>query len=188
MKIDLIRFKSVKSTNDTAIRLIKKKISKPTIIIANKQTKGKGTRGKKWISLKENLFISIFFPITQNKLNFRQFSSINPFLIKKVISKYVSKNVKIKKPNDILYKNDKICGILQEVIFIKNVEFLIIGIGLNTNTLPKNKDFHSTSLKNIIKKKVDNNIILLEIKRCYESFLEDTKKNTYLEIKRKYKI
>ena len=61
MKMKLIKFKRVKSTNDLAIKLIKNEKFKPTIIISDTQTKGRGTRGKKWISLKGNLFLSIFF-------------------------------------------------------------------------------------------------------------------------------
>ena len=57
MKIKLIKFKSVKSTNDIAIQLIKKKKTQPTLISSEKQTKGRGTMGKKWISQKGNLFI-----------------------------------------------------------------------------------------------------------------------------------
>ena len=52
MKIKLIKFKSVKSTNDIAIQLIKKKKTQPTLISSEKQTKGRGTMGKKWISQK----------------------------------------------------------------------------------------------------------------------------------------
>ena len=50
MKIKLIKFKNVRSTNDIAIQLIKKKKTKPTLISSEKQSKGRGTMGKKWIS------------------------------------------------------------------------------------------------------------------------------------------
>ena len=59
MKIKLLKFKSVKSTNDVAFRLIKKKRLLPTIISAETQTHGRGTMGKKWVSKKENLFFSL---------------------------------------------------------------------------------------------------------------------------------
>ena len=68
MKINLKKFKKVKSTNDIAINLIKKNISAPTLITSDKQTKGRGRIGKKWISKKGNLFfISIFFKFDQKK-------------------------------------------------------------------------------------------------------------------------
>ena len=52
MKLNLIKLKEVKSTNDEAIKIIRSKKNKQGIIISNLQTKGKGTMGKKWISQK----------------------------------------------------------------------------------------------------------------------------------------
>ena len=60
MKLRSLKFKSVKSTNDIALMLIKKDNIKPSIILSERQTKGRGTMGKKWISKKGNLFLSIF--------------------------------------------------------------------------------------------------------------------------------
>ena len=76
-----------------------------------------------------------------------------------------SKQIKIKWPNDILHKNKKICGILQEYVKSYKDNFLIVGIGINTNISPKNKSFSSTSLKNIINKKIDNDKLLRNIKK-----------------------
>ena len=91
MKIKIKKFKHVKSTNDVAIKLIKRNIQGPTLITSEKQKKGRGQVGKKWISKKGNLFFSIFFKLDQKKINFKQFAILNAFLIKKVISKKISK-------------------------------------------------------------------------------------------------
>ena len=85
MKIKLLRFKSVKSTNDIALKLIKKKSLRPTMIVSEIQTKGRGTMGKKWISQKGNLFISIFFEMNQKNINFKHFATLNAFLLKNII-------------------------------------------------------------------------------------------------------
>ena len=69
MKVQVKKFLSVDSTNNVAINFIKKNKTKPTLIIANIQKKGRGTMGKKWISRKGNLFISIFFQINNTKLD-----------------------------------------------------------------------------------------------------------------------
>ena len=187
MKIKYFKFKSVKSTNNTAHKLIKQKNLKPTLISAEIQTKGRGTMGKKWISQKGNVFISIFFEINQKKINFKQYTILNAYILKIVISKLIKKKIRIKWPNDLMYNNDKICGILQEVLTINKKNFLIIGIGLNTNNEPKNKSFSSNSLKNIIKKDLDNKIVIKMIKEKYEKFLTEIKKYSYLELKNIYK-
>ena len=72
------------------------------MIKANKQTKGRGTMGKKWISKNGNLFLSIFFEFNPKLLNFKQYAVLNAFVLKKILAKYVIKNVKIKWPNDLL--------------------------------------------------------------------------------------
>ena len=185
MKIKLIKFKSVKSTNDIAIKLIRKEKVQPTLIFSEIQTKGRGTMGKKWISQKGNLFISIFFEIDQKRINFKQFAILNALLLRKLLSKFISKKIKIKWPNDLLYKKEKISGILQEVITYNQKNYLIVGIGVNTNIVPKNKSFSSTSLKNIIDRKIDNKKILKNIKNNYEKFLIGIKKLSYKKLKKK---
>ena len=185
MKIKLIKFKSVKSTNEIAIKFIRKEKVQPTLIFSEIQTKGRGTMGKKWISQKGNLFISIFFEIDQKKINFKQFAILNAFLLRKLFSKFISKKIKIKWPNDLLYKKEKISGILQEVITYNQKNYLIVGIGVNTNIVPKNKSFSSTSLKNIIDRKIDNKKILKNIKNNYEKFLIEIKKLSYKKLKKK---
>ena len=187
MKIKIKKYKKVKSTNDIALRLIKKKYSEPTLIISEKQTNGRGRAGKKWISKRGNIFLSLFFKFNQRKINFKQFAILNAFLIKKVISKIISTNVTVKWPNDLLYNKKKFCGILQEVIKFENFDYLIVGIGLNTNIVPQNKGFKSTSLKNILKKKINNQKILNNIVVAYEKFLEEKNRLSFSDLKRKYK-
>ena len=109
MKIKLLKFKSVKSTNDTALRLIKNKYSKPTIVTSLKQTSGRGTMGKKWISKKGNLFFTIFFELKKNKINFKHFAILNAYLIRRIISEEFKNKINIKWPNDLLFRKKKFC-------------------------------------------------------------------------------
>ena len=61
MKLKKFNYKSVISTNNIAIKLIKKKKIKKGIVFADKQTNGRGQYGRKWISYKGNLFVTVFF-------------------------------------------------------------------------------------------------------------------------------
>lgn len=187
MRIELKRYKVIKSTNDIAIKLINKNISKPTLIVAEKQTAGKGTMGKAWISTKGNLFFSIFFKLHQKKLNFKHFAILNALLLKSLVSEYISKKIQIKWPNDLLYKKKKFCGILQENMNFNHFRYLIVGIGINTNITPRNKSFKSICLKNIIGKKIDNKKILMIIKKKYEVFLVDIERLSFEDLKKKYR-
>ena len=69
MKFKIFRFKKVKSTNTTAIRIIKKTNCKYGMVISEIQTNGKGQYGRKWISYKGNLFITFFHKLSKIKLS-----------------------------------------------------------------------------------------------------------------------
>ena len=168
MKIKLIKFKDVTSTNDIAIDLIKKKKIQPTLVLAEKQSKGRGTMGKKWISQKGNFFVSIFFELKKNMPEAKEFTFINPLIISKILKKYSKFEVKVKWPNDLLINSRKVCGILQELIQFNKKNFLIIGIGINTLTSPTSKKFKSISLSECSNKVINNQKILKKLKENYE--------------------
>ena len=99
MKFKIFEFKKVKSTNDTAIRLIKKNYSNG-FIMSETQTCGKGQRGNKWISKKGNLFISIFFKMNE-KLILDKIVKLNLIIVNKTINSFINVKTDIKFPNDI---------------------------------------------------------------------------------------
>ena len=187
MKLKIIKFKSVKSTNDEAIKLIRSDMYHLGLVSTDSQTKGRGTMGKKWISHKGNIFISIFFKVNLIKIKIENYLIINAKIIKKILHEYTKKIIKIKKPNDLLIDGKKICGILQEVISHKKEKYLITGIGINTNILPSNKDFKCTSLKINSNKNINNKTIINKIKKNYDKLIYDLNNHNSLYLKRKYK-
>ncbi len=185
MKFKLIKMNSVTSTNDQAIKLIRKNKVKPCIIVAKKQSKGRGTMGKKWTSRKGNLFMSLFFEFNLRKIKPNGFSSINPYIIRNILSKYSIYKIIIKWPNDLLVKNRKLCGILQEVIEYKNRKFLIIGIGINTKVSPKVANLRTISLLSCSNHIIKNNEILIKIKLAYEKIISGLRKGKISYLKRR---
>jgi len=184
MKLIISKLYRVKSTNDEAIKLIKKNKTKIGILLAESQDKGRGTMGKKWVSLRGNLFLSIFFQIDFNKIKLNQITILNPHIIKNILRKYSKYKIQIKKPNDILIKKKKLCGILQEVIDHKTKKYLIIGIGINTIVNPINKNFKSTCLTECSSKTIKNQLILKDIKDSYEKFISDISKYSFSYLKK----
>ena len=81
----------------------------------------------------------------------------------------------------------KICGILQEVLENGKKNFLIIGIGINTNFNPITNRFNSISLKDITKKEINNKKLLENIKKEYENLLRRLKTYSFQEVKKIYK-
>ena len=105
-------YKKVNSTNDLAIRKIKAGTIKG-IIIADYQKKGRGQQGKKWLSFKGNIFMTIFFKIKEN-INIKKITILNCKIIKKVLFQYIKKTITIKPPNDLLV--DKKNQITDEIL------------------------------------------------------------------------
>ena len=172
MKFKILRFKKLISTNDTAIRMIRRSNLMCGMIIAERQINGRGQYGRKWISLKGNLFVSFFYNLDNINLNMRQITKINCVLVKKLISKYYKKRIIYKKPNDLLIKGKKICGILQETINKLNKKFLIVGIGINLVKNPVIKDYPVINLNDLINKKISKKKIEIELKNIFEKNLK----------------
>ena len=172
MIIKNFNYKCVNSTNDIAINLIKKKNIRAGFVLAEKQKKGRGQRGKKWISHKGNLFVSIFFSLDKINLTLKQLTKFNANLIIKLISQHCNKKIKLKPPNDIIVNKKKICGILQETIKKNNIQYLIVGIGLNLVSSPQINKYPTTSLYDLTSSKISVNKISRELKNIYKIFLK----------------
>ena len=171
MKLKKFNFKTINSTNDTAIRIIRTTNNKSGIVIAEKQNKGRGQYGKKWTSYKGNLFVTIFFSIKKMKLSFKQLTKINCLLIKKLISHFYTGEILIKSPNDLLIKRKKISGILQETLSKSGEPFLIVGIGINLIKNPKIKNYPTVNLFDLTGVKTSNNTAIFKLKEIYGKFI-----------------
>mgnify|MGYP001247626486 FL=1 len=174
MILKKFKYKCVNSTNDVAIGLIKKNI-KSGIVISQMQKRGRGRIGRKWISLQGNLFVSIFFSLENIKMNITQLTKSNANLIIKLISRYYKKKIKLKMPNDILIEKKKICGILQETVRKNNIQYLIIGIGINLVKNPIIKGYPTTNLYDLTKNKISINKAAKELGDIFFNFLKSTK-------------
>lgn len=171
MKLKKFNFKKINSTNDAAIRIIKSTNTKSGIIIAENQIKGRGQYGKIWSSYKGNLFVSIFFNFNKLKLTLNQMTRINCMLVKKLLSFYCKKKIKIKLPNDLVIDKKKISGILQETFQKSNNTYMIVGIGINLIKNPKIKNYPTTNLSCFTKIKVNRDKIAKKLKNIYENYI-----------------
>ena len=171
MKFKIFRFKKVRSTNNTAIRIIKSSNHKYGMVISEIQTRGKGQYGKKWISYKGNLFVSFFYKIEDLTVSVKQLTKINCILVRELLSKYYKKKITFKKPNDLLINKKKICGILQESISISDKKYLVVGIGINLIKNPNIKNYPTINLHKLTNKKISKNKIENKLKKIFEEKL-----------------
>ena len=166
MVLKKFKYKKVSSTNDIAIQKIRQGY-KAGVIISDKQTRGRGQHGKKWISKKGNLFFSIFFIINE-KIQISRLIINNLRIIKKILSKYIKSKIKIKRPNDITVNKKKICGILNETLFYNDLKFLVIGIGINIVSSPNLRNYLTTNLNEETNRKVSKTKLLNKIIKAFD--------------------
>ena len=171
MKLKKFNFKTVNSTNDLAIQIIKNTNNKSGIIIAEKQKKGRGQYGKKWTSFKGNLFVSIFFQVNLVQLSLKNLTKVNCSLVKKLLANFYKDTIMIKKPNDLLINNKKISGILQETLTKSGKTFIIVGIGINLIKSPTIKNYLTTNLFDLTGVKITSKNAVLKLIKIYETFI-----------------
>ena len=167
-------YKTIDSTQAEIWRLIdNKNIQNGTLIMADIQTKGKGTHGRIWHTDESKNIAFSFFVETNCKSNLLDGITIEiaDILIKIFKEKY-NVNLKIKEPNDIFYSNKKIGGILTESKVNSGiVKFLVIGIGLNTNKTKFTEDIQNiaTSLKKEYNKEFNREEIISSFFNTFEN-------------------
>ncbi len=154
-------------------------------LMANKQTKGFGRRGARWISHEGNIYISILLKNILDIKNHFINTAFTSNIICDVIEKICKIETRIKWPNDILINDQKICGIITE-IYNKNSDILInTGFGINIVSSPDVKDYVTTYVN-----KYNNNIN--NINFVYELMEEYLKNLNFIkedaeEVIKKYK-
>ncbi len=153
-----------------------------TLVVAEKQTLGRGKDERVWVSEKSNnIYMSILINANNEKINYFNYSFLSAISILKTIEVLTNGNInlKVKWPNDVLINNKKFCGILLE----KDGNKLIIGIGINVDYYPENVLFNASSLKkeriNLEKSEIINKFV--EIFEKFSNKLQNT--NNFEEIR-----
>jgi BirA family transcriptional regulator, biotin operon repressor / biotin---[acetyl-CoA-carboxylase] ligase len=132
-----IELLTVESTNNYAMGMARAAMAQHgTVVFSHEQTKGKGQRTKKWISQKgQNIAMSIVIEpgyLQGSELFF--LSMMAAVSLFELFRNYVGKELKIKWPNDIYWRDRKAAGILIENVWQGSEwKFAVVGIGINVN-------------------------------------------------------
>jgi BirA family transcriptional regulator, biotin operon repressor / biotin---[acetyl-CoA-carboxylase] ligase len=166
----IYHFNKLNSTNDKA-----KNFKENAVIIADEQTKGKGRFKRIWNSGKSGIYLSIVLP--EKDVSYLTF--IAAISAQKAIKDTYSLKTMIKWPNDLLYKKNKLCGILTEIKDKK----AIVGIGINTNNkVPLELKNKATSLSKILNQDINNKKIINKLLNYFEKYLKLLKSRKYSKI------
>lgn len=131
--IKKIHLSEVDSTNN----ICKKELEHsdlPLLVIAKKQTNGRGRNNNSWASPEGNIHMSFGF----KSIHLSEGLSVKAgYITAELIYKIYKKRVLLKWPNDLIFLDKKIGGVLVETSSIKNQFYTIIGIGINLKIIPE---------------------------------------------------
>ena len=182
----LKRYKTISSTNDVAIDFLveKGKESNGAVFIAEYQENGRGRLGRSWFSMEgQNLLMSFVF-IPNENCRWSLLPLAAGLSCVKAIRKYKKVETKIKWPNDIIYENKKMGGILTEsrTIGIK-ILGVVVGIGINVkggkDSFPEEILSIATTMEEASNQKCSveefTDVLLKEIPDSFESAVANSK-------------
>lgn len=148
--MNIIKLDAIDSTNDFLLKMAEKEVEDNFLAVrANFQTKGRGQRGKSWVSKPgENLMFSLYFkPLNDFVMGLTQLNQLVALTILDVLNDYDLPKLAIKWPNDIMSVKHKLGGILIETkLNSTGIKYAVIGIGLNVNQMDFDKEIRATSM------------------------------------------
>ena len=136
----LHRFGSVASTNDEARQLAQQGAADRTVILAERQTAGRGRYSRQWESPYGNLYASFVFRPPLLPRYAAQIGYVAAVAVHDTVAALIGRPAKVacKWPNDVLVDGAKIAGILPEssIGADGSLEWIVLGIGINVVSAP----------------------------------------------------
>jgi BirA family transcriptional regulator, biotin operon repressor / biotin---[acetyl-CoA-carboxylase] ligase len=167
----------VDSTNTVLLDKSYKFNEDGTVILSEKQNKGRGRKDRVWYSSRGlNLTFSILLKnrdFSGRKINLINFAS--SLAVAMGIENLYQLKIELKWPNDVLINGKKVAGMLIESSSSgKKIEKVVIGIGINVNQASFQGIFNipPTSVKNEIDRNIEREILLAEVLNIFEEILQ----------------
>ena len=179
---NIVSYFSIPSTNTHAFALADEGAVEGTIVIAEKQTAGKGRLGRKWSSpAKSGLWVSLVLRPKLPPAELPGLSIMTAAALASTIRSRLDLDAMIKWPNDVLLDDGKVAGILTEMAAeLDKTRHVIVGVGINVNQ--HRKDFpaslrnKATSLLLESGDRIDRIKFLADFLLTFENFYLDFKK------------
>lgn len=167
-------YDSLDSTNAEAARLLERGVEPPFLILAERQTAGRGRRGRIWQSpFGQNIYLSLAIRIQKGARQLEGLSLVVGLAVMQALRASGIGEAGLKWPNDILVRQKKIAGILLELAGDPaDICHIIIGIGINVNM--ENEDCIDqrwTSMKLELQKFIDRNDFIYELSQQLHAYL-----------------
>jgi BirA family transcriptional regulator, biotin operon repressor / biotin---[acetyl-CoA-carboxylase] ligase len=186
---EVIYMKTVDSTNNLALMLAAQGADHGTLVTADRQTAGRGRRGREWYSpAGSNLYMSLILRPPVSPAEASQIPILSVIASLRALRIAVPElQFRVKWPNDVYCGGRKLSGTLCEMkAEMDRVEYVIVGIGMNVNTDPSDHDIPDTATSLLMEtgfrypRSELASRILEELEAVYEQWLEDYSLERYI--------
>ncbi len=136
---EVYAFRETSSTSDVASALASGGTQEGTVIVADRQTEGRGRMGRSWESAPGvGILMSLVLRPRIPPMDVPRITITSAVAVSELLKEEVGLDAPIEWPNDIVVSGKKVCGILTEMVAEQDrVESVILGIGLNVNHTEK---------------------------------------------------
>ena len=170
------------STNDAARQLAEQGAPEGTLVLAEKQTQGRGRLGRSWLSEPgAGIYASILLRPLLKPRDAAVLTLVAAVAASEAIELACGLNADIKWPNDLLLSGRKCCGILSEMQAERDdIRHVIVGIGLNVNhsVFPEELVHRATSLRIEGKQTYSRAAVLCEFLLRFELLYDDLQRGS----------
>ena len=157
---------SIDSTNAEALRRIAMGDAAPFLVLAEQQSAGRGRRGRQWVSpFAENLYYSLVLRVEGGMRQLEGLSLVVGLAVMRALQAFGLARVGLKWPNDLLVGEQKIAGILLELVGDPaDVCHVVLGIGVNVNMQSNEQvDQQWTSMRRELGVSIDRNRLVAQL-------------------------
>ncbi|AZE51519.1 Biotin operon repressor [Pseudomonas chlororaphis] len=171
----VLAFDSIDSTNAEALRAVERGVPAPFLVLAERQTAGRGRRGRKWVSpFAENVYYSLVLRIDGGMRQLEGLSLVVGLAVMQTLREFGVAGAGLKWPNDVLVGRKKIAGILLELVGDPaDVCHVVLGVGINVNMQKTDEvDQQWTSMRLESGKQVDRNQLVARLSMMLRAYLE----------------
>lgn len=152
------------------------------IIVAEKQTKGRGRFDRFWYSQRGGLYFTYCIKPDLSLLYGSKIVLLFAIAIANTLNKLFNVNAQVKWPNDILINNKKVCGILTEMTAeLDKIKQINVGIGINVNNEINDKINNAISLKELLNQHIDRKSLFKKLLENIEKTLTNVKSDSILD-------
>ncbi len=181
------------STNNDARDLSLEGAEHGTLVVADRQDRGRGSRGRSWETpAGTNIAMSLIIRPTAPADRISMLTLVMGLSIAEGIdlalheSGHMGNECRIKWPNDIVIGDRKVCGILTELHMYPDnrIRDVVIGVGINVNMVdfPKEIADMAGSLLTQTGKRIDRSLVVARCMECFEANYEKYQKNYDLSL------